>query len=370
MLWLIFRWDDWRTVLRTFSIVGFQAAVALIVYVRLIVQLPTTSSDAQVLVFTHQPDLTRTPEIIGTVILFALIIWVKTENKRLDHRRLLLALSFTLLPFCVFNQQIITGRSIQPYHYEIFIVNYVVLIALVLAVSLLCPDLRRRRIILAGALCVIWGALEMNVSFMARAELDPANDELVPIFQTLNRQADYDGTWNGLRRRGIAGNVVFSPDTGVSRLLPTWAPQRPLLTIGSASFQSLGDQERKNNLFTHLYFCGATEKDLRDLLTGRSQDGFLVRYALSTLFGPERVMPLLGSFHHQITSTEIEEKISEFANFQSKFSFSEAQKDPITYVIVPAGNRFDFSRLNLWYYQRSVKRVGKYDLYDVSLRDK
>ena len=42
--------------------------------------------------------------------------------------RFLFAASFALMPLAVFNQQVITGRSLQPFHYESFIANYVTLV--------------------------------------------------------------------------------------------------------------------------------------------------------------------------------------------------------------------------------------------------
>ena len=47
----------------------------------------------------------------------------------------LLAISFALMVFVVFNQQVITGRSLQPVHYEWFIANYCALIAIVLTAA-------------------------------------------------------------------------------------------------------------------------------------------------------------------------------------------------------------------------------------------
>ncbi|MCV4656290.1 hypothetical protein OFM13_33660, partial [Escherichia coli] len=37
----------------------------------------------------------------------------------------------------VFNQQIITGRSLQPIHYQVFIGNYVALVGLAISLALL-----------------------------------------------------------------------------------------------------------------------------------------------------------------------------------------------------------------------------------------
>src|SRR6185369_5711631 len=99
LLWTIFRRQEWRAVLRTFFIVGSLLGLALIFYFRLIAQLPATLSDAQVLLATHRPDLTRTPEIVGAVILIVILVLARRRNRVLAHRRLFFALSLTLPPF-------------------------------------------------------------------------------------------------------------------------------------------------------------------------------------------------------------------------------------------------------------------------------
>jgi len=57
--------------------------------------------------------------MIGALILVALIMGVLRYKMSLRQPQLIFAGSFALLPFVVFNQQVITGRSIQPFHYEV-----------------------------------------------------------------------------------------------------------------------------------------------------------------------------------------------------------------------------------------------------------
>ncbi|MBO0206277.1 hypothetical protein, partial [Vibrio alginolyticus] len=47
------------------------------------------------------------------------------------------AFAVAAVPFIVFNQQIITGRSLQPIHYQVFIGNYVALVGLAISLALL-----------------------------------------------------------------------------------------------------------------------------------------------------------------------------------------------------------------------------------------
>src|SRR5207248_1189484 len=86
----------------------------------------------QILELSHAPDFWRVPELIGVVAII-LLVWGARKGRLLWRDPLpLLALSMALVPFVVFNQRLITGRSLQPFHYEGFITNYVALVGLFL----------------------------------------------------------------------------------------------------------------------------------------------------------------------------------------------------------------------------------------------
>ena len=61
--------------------------------------------------------------------------WNQARQDRADAR-VIYAASLALLPFIVFNQQVLTGRTMQAFHYEIFVVNYSTLVGLLIIVSL------------------------------------------------------------------------------------------------------------------------------------------------------------------------------------------------------------------------------------------
>lgn len=369
-LWLIKRPVDRRGSLRVFFLASGPMILALAFYAYLISHLPPALDKAQVLTFTHRPDLLRTPEIIGAFILVVLVIGVRQKKISFSEPPVIFAASFALLPFLVFNQQVITGRSIQPYHYEVFIANYAVLIGLVLIAKLLKPIIPGRTMLQMACLCLLWGAIEVNLPFNARSTLDVKNDEMVPVLLRLKELAKYDGTWEGLRNKGKASALVFSPHYGISRLLPTWAPQGLLLAIGSASFQSLAESERKEWLYMHFYYCGRSMDYLRELLNDRTDDPFLAYYAKSTLFGPERAVTFLGGDFQPLRQDEIEKEVSAYGEFANSFSLDEVRKRPMTYVVILADDQFDFSRIDRWYARDTGERVGAYTLYRLLLRSR
>ena len=153
-LWLVMRPLDRRATIRTIIISSTPAVLALGFYIYLLSKLPSALDKAQVLTLTHRSDLMRIPEIIGACILMELIIIVRRNRVSRNDPHVIFAASFALLPFLVFNQQLISGRSIQPFHYEVLIANYVVLVSLVLVLGLLQPAISRRAMLLIVALAL------------------------------------------------------------------------------------------------------------------------------------------------------------------------------------------------------------------------
>ncbi len=95
---------------------------AVVPYVYLVSRRSSTLDDAQILVFTHQPDLFHTPELIGGFILLALIVGLRRGQIQQCEPRVVFA-AFWLTPFVVFIQQVFTGRSMQPFHFDLFVAN-------------------------------------------------------------------------------------------------------------------------------------------------------------------------------------------------------------------------------------------------------
>jgi len=367
-LWLIVRPIDRRKSLRVFIVTLAPVILALTPYAYLLSRLPAAVGKAQVLIFTHWPDLWRVTEIIGALPLLALGIGILKKKISPSEPRVIFAASLAFLPFMVFNQQVITGRSIQPYHYEVLIANYAVLLGLVLTTRLLKPEIGRRTALLIASACLLWGTIEVNLALHARYSSNLGNDEMVPVLLRLKEHAAHDGTWDGLRHHGKTLGLIFSPEFRISGLLPTWAPQGSLLATGSPSFQSFSEAESKERLFTHFYYCGRTKEYLRELLSDRTDDLFGAYYARSVIFGPERVVAFLGRDVQSIRQEEIEQEVGVYESFANSFSREEALKHPLGYAITPSDGEFDFSHIDLWYERDAGERVGAYTLYRLKLR--
>lgn len=368
ILWIVFKPIQRRQTLGVLIIVVTCMILPLILYAYLISQLPPAFDRSTVILnFTHLPDLLRIPEFIGAFLLVALIL-VMRRNKSLRSRpQTILTLSFALLPFLVFNQQIITGRSVQPFHYEIFIANYAVLVGLLLFAHLLRPTMPRRLLVQVAILCFVWGMIEVNVPFKARVASEIRSDEMVPVLLRLRDLARHDGTWESLRGTGKTSTLVFSPHIELIKILPTWAPQGSMLAPGTSTFQSSTRDERKHALHFHLYYAAKDMNYLRALLTDQIKDTALTYHAKTTLFGPERILSFISKDYQPITAEEIEIEVSAYGIFVDSVSKEVILERPISYVV--AAEQFnDFSRIDLWYERDGGEKVGAYHLYRLSLR--
>ena len=365
-LWLYFRPGDRQRALEAITITSAMAAFALLPYTYFLSHRPASLDETQTMTMTRAPDLLRVPEMIGLLTLILLV----AGRARLEGEpsRAVFASSFALLPFLVFNQQILTGRSMQPFHYEVFIANYAALVGLVITVSLLWP-IPRRVLAWVAALSFLFGTLEVNFPAGARSTIDTANDETIPALVRLNELSKDDGTWSSLRAEGQARALVFSPHIDLLKLLPTWASQPSLLGMGSLDFGSASRDMRKELVSTHLYLCGKDADYLRSLLHDTADDKFLSYYTRSTLFGHERVLKILTPHFMPITLEEIETEARTYEAFVKSFSREQVARRPFAYLLVRADKEFDFTRIDHWYERDGGEKVGAYNIYKVRLRD-
>ena len=369
LLWILFRGPEWRKVLSVMTAIGAVAAIALGPYVYLVLRRGASLDEQQSLISTHRPDLLRIPEILGALILIVIGVAVRRNKINLNDSHLIFTASLALLPLAVFNQQVITGWIMQPYHYEVFILNYSVLVAVVTAVQLLHEPVPRRLLIWVVTLSVAWGFIEVSVP--ARLTFVPAaisTDRMVPVLLRLNELSKVDGTFADLRTGNNPSPLVFSPYIAVNSWLPTWTSQGTLLDIGGLDLGHISRAERKEFLYMHLYYSKVDGSTLRKSFDGTARDVGL-KYARAAIFGHERILPGLNLHFEPIRPEEIEEAIHDYQTYVDSFSREQARKRPLAYAILLAEDKFDFNNLDRWYERDAGERVGDYVLYRLRLRD-
>ncbi len=369
LLWFCFRPEDRRQTFSVLGIIGGITALAFGPYFYLVSQRPPSLDEQQTLISTHRPDLLHVTEMLGAIVVILLVIRVWRRKTELKDPLILFAVSFALLPFIVFNQQIFTGKMMQVFHYEAFIVNYALLVGLVITVTLFWKLLPGRLLVWIAALAFSWGVVEVGLP--SRLNFVPAavtDDKIVPVLRRLKQLSKEDGTEADLRARGKASTIVFSPQLQVSVFQPTWTSQGTLLDIGALDFGGVSREERKQFFYMHLYYSQAKIEKLRQALSGAPDDPGMNYYARAVTFGHDRIIPALSGDFKPIQQDEIEAEIRAYQAYASSFSREQVLKRPLTYAVIKADSNFDFTNLDLWYERDAGEPVGSYVLYRLKIR--
>lgn len=369
VLWFVFRPTDRRRTSSVLTGIAIMTSIALVPYIYLISHRAPNMDEEQALASTHQPDLSRLPEILGMCILVALLIGVWRGTIQSSQKRVIYTASLALLPFVLFNQQVLTGKSLQPHHFAHFLVNYTILIGVILCVTLLWKTIPPRLLVWIAALSFLWGLIEVGLpSRLATVQAAVSDDQMIPTFLRLKELSTQDGTVMGLCKEGRAGALVFSPNLRVNLLLPTWTSQGTLLDMRGLDFGSASPEDRKEFLYLHLYYSMMNPESLRHVLKDESDDLPMNFYARSVMFGYDRVVPGLSYERTLIQPDEIEKEVQAYQTYMDSFSRERAMKRPIAYSIFPNGVNVDFTNLDRWYERDTGERIGDYTLHRLKLR--
>jgi hypothetical protein len=299
------------------------------------------------------------------IVLATLIYAVKRGRLELKNRQTLLAASFALTPLVVFNQQIVTGRSLQPIHYEVFIVNYVAAFSVVLATALLCratitsaKQKRTSTVLLFVALLTFgWGVVEADITTHVIDEQNVHRDDAVLVGRRLRELARETSQSGGEKHE-----VVFAPDLVEGDDLPTLAPQSVLWARHLHIFSGTTWEESKERFYQHAYYAGLGA----DWLDAELRGGNFV--AVIALFGWGRNHDRLTVNAQPLTPQEINEEVKRYSQYIATFNFERASHPTLSYVVTDMDAPFDYSNLDRWYKRDAGEQIGKFMLYRVRLR--
>ncbi len=360
LVWLIQRPSGWVRDLKVLGVTAAGCVMALVPYAYLLSQRGETMDHVQLLVYTRMPDLFRFPEYISFAVLLILIAGMAFKLFDLSDRKVLFTLSLALVSFVVFNQQIITGRSLQPIHYQVFIGNYVSATALFAAVALLW-----RRQLLAGgmgtqlacagifAVAAVWGFIECHYTVRVLDEANVARDEALPVARRLEELAE------GQTDRHQQTVLIF--DGLVADDMPSVAPQNILWARHQHVFAGLSWEESKERYYQQQYYSGGDEKTLDYLL----KNDFVSQIAL---FGWGRHTDRLSVDAKPLTFGEIAEEVARYEEYTRTFDRERAANPMIRYVVMRDGDRVDMTNLEKWYALTEEDRVAGYTIYSATLR--
>ena len=364
LLWLIARREEARRRAKSFAIIVGLALAALVPYFLLLSQRSGTMDKVQVLIHTHAPELARFPEILGILSLVALGLAAWRGRINLRDRSVLFAASFALVPVVVFNQQVITGRSLQPIHYEQFIANYVSLVGVVLTVALVWrgrSDRTRQFSSIALSLMALaafgWGSLETKMATDFYFPYNAVRDEAAPVGARL-AQLDRDAVKDGSGQRAVVfyTNLMHGDD------LPTYSTQAVLWAPHMHVFSGVSLAENKERFYQSLYYTGVTPEQLQDSINNGDF------YTMVALFGWERTNPNLAVEFNPVRGEEILAEVQNYSSYTANFNHARASSPALSYVVTEDEEGLDLSNLDRWYEREAIERFGRFTLYRVRLR--
>lgn len=361
VVWLVERPEGWRYDIKTLVMTAAGFAVTLVPYGYLLSRRSDTLEHVQLLVYTRSPDLFRMPEYIGFVVLLILIIGMLTKHIEMKERSTLFVLCLALVPFVIFNQQIVTGRSLQPIHYQVFIGNYVAGLALVLAVGLLARRALSNNRLIAKVACtalataaVAWGFVECHYTVRVLEEANVERDLSLPVAKRLEQLAGNDADPH--RSTVLAYDMIQADD------LPSVAPQNVLWARHQHVFAGLSWEESKERYYQYLHYSNIDERSLDYLL----KNDFVSKIAL---FGWGRHTDRLSFDSKPLTYGEVDVEVGNYWAYRQNFDREQASNPLLSYVVVNNEADTDLSIVDKWYERDEGEVIGKYTIYRVRLRD-
>jgi hypothetical protein len=377
LLWLALRPAHWRRAIEPFALMSLCAVVSLVPYFILLSRRAPTMDTVQALTYSRVPDLWRGVILLDVLVLVALAFGVRKRWLDLRSPAVLFNAALALCVLVVFNQQIITGRSLQPMHYEQYIGNYVALLAAALASGLLwqgrktfkvaggenvettdatvATRLIPHRVWLPVALAaLLWGTGETLIITRRGSANNQLKDEWGAAALRLKERARSE--------QADPHPVVFNPGVYYIDNLPTYAPLSTVWAPHMFVFSSVSVAENKERFFKYLYYSGVAASDFETIYRQR---GFIF-YAI---FGWERANPRLTVNYRPITQDEIDVEKKNYADFHASFDRARAATPLVSYVVVEADQPFNFAPLDHWYERDAGERIGRHIIYRVRLRD-
>lgn len=368
ILWFVAHPGQLRRYAGSFATTALLVLAALVPYGMLLARRSPAMDSGQKLTLSHAPDFFRTPELLGLAVI-ALTVWGALRG-RINWRapETLFAGSFALLPFVVFNQQIVSGYSLQPFHYESFIANYVALVAAMVVGARLWrgPEGEQRPIRYRVAarlafIAICWAFIEVLAPTKVLIRDNQFTDRAAAVGWRLRQLSTVDERLGNPGARANPRPLVLARDNKVSLILPTFSPMA-VFWAPNFDFLNLEPGESRERFYQYLYYTGTDINHLKQEL------GKPMSVLAAAAFGHERVIPDLAVQPKPITNEEIEREVATYEAYAASFTRERAIQNVISYVIVAVNEGQDLSNVDRWYERDQGERVADYTLYRVKLR--
>jgi hypothetical protein len=341
VLWLVVRAEDWRAVVKLILVVACVAICAFVPYLYLLSQRAKVIDENQALTFGRTADFFRVTEIISFLIVIVLVIAIR--RRRIDWKSpsAVFVGACAITPFVVFNQQIISGVSLQSSHYEQFIINYLMLLSIAGVYHLIWSNLRIRPI--------VWAIFAIGIGLAIA--IKEARDNA-----PLNMRRDQARAM--VQRLEVNGGAVLFDNSLLAASAPTDSSVPQLWAPNMYFYGGMTDTERRERFFQYLYLLGVEPQTFeRDLQIPQVQ---------AAVFGLRRVNGLLSLDFTPISAEEIKAQVDSYSAYTKNFSAQQVNRWPLVYVITISDH--DFANLDRWYTRTAAEMTGESTIYKVNLK--
>ena len=367
ILWFVGRPAERRTILIVFGLIALIATPAFGLYFGMLSHRATTVDSAQALVLTRQPDLFRLCEIVVLVLLGIIIFGAVKKTLSWRDPHYLFAMSLGLCVLGVFNQQVATGRSLQPIHYEWFIGNYCALAMIPLTLNLLWRSKGRRslpdkKLLVVAVIAVLWATGEVWLSAHINLKLNRQIDEMQLVARRLTQLSETDGTVTAVKNGGQIP-VVLVDNLELADRLPTDAPQALLWSPRMLVFPAVSEGENNERFFRQMYYLGEDPKSFMQRF-----DEFPKWNFYAGMFPYYRLSRVVSGHGGPITAEEIREQVQKFSQYSDSFNDERAQALAVSYILIAADKKPNWSNVDRWYQRDEGERFGSFVLYRLKLK--
>jgi hypothetical protein len=294
------------------------------------------------------------PILIGVIVATSAVVLARRDYLKLSDAGSVFTISLALTPLVLLNQQVVTGLSLQPVHFEIFVANYLSLLSAVSLFAclvrsnkpLISPAATKKILIYAGALSLLWGTVETVTAVNRSKFAAEVRDRSVGAIKLAENDA-----------RGVSGAVVLTPDMVTADFVQSVSNLRPMWSPHTSSGGGVSLAENKRLFFLYLYLNGITDKELADALRAG------VFEVTAAVFASDRALPELGSGTHSISAQDISREAGKFQSFTSNIDKEGVYNPQINFVVVPAASEPDYSRLDRCYRRELIGEADGFRIY-------
>ncbi len=357
LVWLIARPDGWRRTVSFLGITWIITISGLIPYFVLLSHRATNTDQVQALAHTHSLDLFRPSEVLSFVLLAVLVRLLFLRRASLKDPKLLFMISLLLMIPAVFNQQLITGISLQPFHYEEFVTSYCVLIAGIAGWRILFQDSVLARFVNSDR-ALFWIAI-LSIAYGVNSASGVSRAALADNAQ---RDATIPAAIRVKAMSGQERGMVFSSGSEQADVFPTLSSQPVLWAVHMGVFPGSQPTELKERFHQFLYYSDASPQNLSELLAARNHLTFVA------LFGYEREIPIFANTFRAVTEQEINSEVRLYSDYINSFDRATAARHLLTYAVIPSDSTMGNSNLSKWYELNEGERCGAFTVYRLRLK--